>query len=145
MSKIKSPTWSQIKVELISLAQKELLNVIHDLYRLNADNKVFLTTHLGLGDVEALAEPYRKAIRREFYPDRGFPRLNLGAARKALNDFKKANSDPRATLDMMIYYVEQGVACTVAYGDIDEAFYSSLEGVFADAVALTSKLGTAAR
>jgi hypothetical protein len=140
MSKQKSPTWSQIKARLSSLDQKELLDIIRDLYRLNKDNKVFLTTQFGLGFSEALAEPYRRAIRREFNPDRGFPRLNLGTARKALNDFKKANADPQATLDMMIYYVEQGVACTLQYGDIDEPFYSSLEGVFEDAVALLRQM-----
>ncbi|MBN1220258.1 MAG: hypothetical protein JXM69_15120 [Anaerolineae bacterium] len=122
--------------QTIILEPPELLDIIRDLYRLNKDNKVFLTTQLGLGSSEELAEPYRRAIRREFNPDRGFPRLNLGAARKALNDFRRANADPRAEIEMMVYYVEQGVACTLQYGDIDEAFYSSLEGVFEDAIAL---------
>lgn len=39
-----------------------------------------------------------------------------------------------AVVDLMIFYVEQGVICTNKYGDIDENFYSSLESVYADAV-----------
>ena len=123
------------------MTSSELINLVRDLHKLNNDNKVFLASHLGLTDTETLAEPYRKAIRREFNPDRGFPRLNIGAARKALNGFKKASADPKAIADMMIYYVEQGVICTLNYGDIDEAFYSSLEGVFEDVINLIPRVG----
>ena len=41
---------------------------------------------------------------------------------------------------MMLYYVEQGVICTNVYGDINESFYNSLEGVFEDAIALIKKV-----
>ena len=141
MDKQKSPTWSQIKKQLANLEAKELLDIIGDLYKLNQANKVFLSSHLGPGNVEELAEPYRRAIKREFNPDRGYPRINVGAARKALNDFKKSSADPVAVADLMIFYVEQGVICTNNYGDIDERFYSSLESVYADAVALLRQLG----
>ena len=141
MDKQKPPTWTQVKAKLSSVDKNELLDIIHDLYKLNQDNKVFLTSQFVADNTEALTEPYRRAIRREFNPDRGFPRLNLRSARKALNDFKKANADPKAQLEMMIYYVEQGVVCTRQYGDIDAPFYSSLEGVFEDAITLLHRLG----
>lgn len=140
MEKQKSPTWAQVK-QLANLEAKELLDIIGQLYKLNQDNKVFLTSQFGQGDAEQLAEPYRQAIKREFNPDRGFPRIQLGAARKALNNFKKSSADPVAVVDLMIFYVEQGVICTNNYGDIDENFYSSLESVYADAVALLRWLG----
>ena len=142
MDKQKSPTWSQIKKQLANLEAKELLDIIGDLYKLNQANKVFLISRLGPGNVEELTEPYRRAIKREFNPDRGYPRINVGAARKALNDFKKSSADPVAVADLMIFYVEQGVICTNNYGDIDERFYSSLESVYADAVALLRQLGS---
>ena len=141
MSKQKSLTWSQVKTKLSDASQQQLLDIIRDLYNLNPDNKVFLSSHLQVGDPRDLLEPYRRRIRREFNPDRGFPKLNLGAARKALNDFKKASADPRAVADLMVYYVEQGVQCTLQYGDIDEAFYSSLESVFSDAIETITKTG----
>jgi hypothetical protein len=141
MSKKKSLTWSQVKAKLSGVSQQELLDIIRDLYKLNPDNKVFLSSHLHIGDPQDLSEPYRRKIRNEFNPDRGFPKLNLKAARKALNDFKKASADPRAVVDLMAYYVEQGVQCTLQYGDIDEGFYSSLESVFTDAIAVIKKTG----
>ena len=143
MSKQKSLTWSQIKAKLSGVSQQELLDIIRDLYKLNSDNKVFLSSHLQIGDPRDLSEPYRRKIRNEFYPDRGFPKLNLGAARKALNDFKKASADPKAVADLMAYYVEQGIQCTLQYGDIDEAFYNSLEPVFSDAIEIITKTGDA--
>jgi hypothetical protein len=141
VEKQKSPTWSQVKKQLANLEAKDLLDIIGQLYKLNQDNKVFLTSQFGQGDAEQLAEPYRQAIKREFNPDRGFPRIQLGAARKALNSFKKSSADPVAVVDLMIFYVEQGVICTNNYGDIDENFYSSLEAVYADAVASLRRLG----
>ena len=141
MSKQKSLTWSQFKTKLSGVSHQELLNIIRDLYKLNPDNKVFLSSHLQIGDPRNLSEPYRRRIRNEFNPDRGFPKLNLKAARKALNDFKKASTDPRAVADLMVYYVEQGVQCTLQYGDIHEGFYSSLESVFTDAIEVIKQTG----
>ena len=143
MSKQKSLTWSQLKTKLSDTSQQQLLDIIRDLYNLNPDNKVFLSSHLQVGDPRDLSEPYRREIRNQFNPDRGFPKLNLKAARKALNDFKKASADPRAVADLMVYYVEQGVHCTLQYGDIDEGFYSSLESVFTDAIEVITKTGDA--
>ena len=74
MANQKAPTWTQIKKHLTQQTSSELINLIRDLHKLNNDNKVFLASYLGLTDTETLAEPYRKAIRREFNPDRGFPR-----------------------------------------------------------------------
>ncbi len=34
----------------------------------------------------------------------------------------------------MLFYVEQGVKFTNAYGDIDEPFYNSMEGMYGKAV-----------
>jgi len=136
-----NPSWSPIRSRLLTLNKDDLLKVIQDLYQLNTDNKVFLHTHLGMGDPETLAQPYRKTIKQVFNPDRGFPSLSLRYARKALNDFRKASANSDAIVDMMLYYVEQGVICTNEYGDINEAFYNSLEGVFEDTIALIKKTG----
>ncbi len=96
---------------------------------------------MGIGDQESLLEPYKRAIHREFYPDRGLPRLNLAAARKAPNDFKRVNSQLEAIAELLVYYVEQGVACTVEYGDIHEQFYRSLKSAFGKAIELIGESG----
>jgi hypothetical protein len=124
------------------LEPAELVDIIQQLYQLNSDNKVFLTSRLLTElDVEALAAPYRKTIQQVFNPPRGFPSLKLRAGRKALTDFKRACSDPKAVADLLIFYVEQGVICTNNYGDINESFYSSLESVYAEAIKVISAVG----
>ncbi len=140
----KSPTWAQLKQQLSAYEKPELLALLQELYKLNTDNKVFLTTRLLTVDLDELAEPYRKAIRAEFNPSRGFPRLNLRAARKAITDFKKACHDPAAIADLLIFYVEQGVICTNNYGDISEGFYASLESVYEEAIKTITRSGDAA-
>ncbi len=132
----KPPAWTTLKRVLTDYEKPELLRLIQDLYQLNADNKLFLTSRLVEMDLGELAIPYRKAIQAEFNPTRGFPRINLRAARKAISDFKKACHDHAAVADLMIYYVEQGVICTNNYGDISEGFYYSLESVYAEAIKL---------
>ena len=56
----KNPSWSHIRSHLLPLNKNDLLKVIQELYQMNTDNKVFLTTHLGMGDPGTLAQPYRK-------------------------------------------------------------------------------------
>ena len=58
--------------------------------------------------------------------------LKLVPAKKAIQDYKKASGDLIGTLDLMLYYVEQGTKFTLEYGDIDEPFYNSLESVLYD-------------
>ncbi len=132
--------WSHLKPHLQHLEKEELLRLLHDLYALNADNKVFLSTRFLAITPEEMAEPYRKVIRQVFNPNRGEPSLKLSAARKALNDFKKACADPLAIIDLMLFYVEQGVICTNTYGDINESFYSSLASVYRNAAELAGEI-----
>lgn len=132
--------FTHLKPHLQRLTKDELVQLLRDLYRLNADNKVFLSTRFLATTPEEMAEPYRKVIRQVFNPDRGHPSLKIGVARKALNDFKKACADPIAVIDFMLYYVEQGVICTNNYGDIHAAFYDSLISVFGNAMEEYAKL-----
>ena len=44
------------------------------------------------------------------------------------------------TIDIMLFYVEQGVKFTLAYGDIDEAFYASMEGMYEKALSAMTEL-----
>lgn len=138
-----TPTWSHLKPHLQQLSKEQLVALLRELYALNADNKAFLATRFIPAAPEQIAAPYRKVISQVFNPDRGHPSLQLSAARKALNDFKKACNDPRPLIDFMLFYVEEGVVCTRTYGDIDAPFYSSLLSVYRSAAELTSKLDPA--
>lgn len=134
-----SSTWSHLKPHLQRLEKEELVLLLRDLYALNADNKVFLNSRFLATTPEELAAPYRKIVEQVFNPDRGVPSLQLDAARKALNDFKKACANPLQVIDFMLFYVEQGVICTNTYGDIDAPFYESLLTVYRRAAELASR------
>lgn len=40
----------------------------------------------------------------------------------------------------MLFYVDRGVKFTLAYGDIDEAFYASMEGMYEKALSAMTEL-----
>lgn len=84
-------------------------------------------------------EKYKKVIKNEFTPARGLPRIHLSVARKAVRDYKKLNPNTHLLIELMLFYVECGIECTLTYGDIDENFYNSMEGMFYDACALIKK------
>jgi hypothetical protein len=42
-------------------------------------------------------------------------------------------------IDLMLFYVEQGVKFTNAYGDINEGFYNSMEGMYEKTIELILK------
>ena len=44
------------------------------------------------------------------------------------------SSSPEYIADLMLYFVETGIEYTSTYGDIDEAFYRSLEGLYSRAL-----------
>jgi hypothetical protein len=51
-----------------------------------------------------------------------------------VTEYRKAAGDPDGMLELMIYYVECGTACTADYGDIDGwGYYDYLADRFAEA------------
>ena len=85
------------------------------------------------GDTEVIAK-YKKIIEDEFFPARGYGRAKLSSAKKAISEYKKISESPTDIADITIFYVEQGVKFTNAYGDIDEPFYNSMESMYEKAI-----------
>ncbi|WP_168121270.1 DUF6155 family protein [Paenibacillus sp. HB172176] len=79
-------------------------------------------------------EQAKKKIENEFFPDRGFGKMRLAEAKKAISEFGKLSDDETRMIDLMIFYVEQGVDFTNTYGDISENFYSSMESMYENAL-----------
>lgn len=77
---------------------------------------------------------YKQIIENEFFPTRGYGKAQLSVARKAVSGFKKVCRNHVNMADIMLFYVEQGVKFTNAYGDINETFYNSMESMYGDAV-----------
>ena len=65
--------------------------------------------------------------------------MRLSVARKAITDYKKVATSLEGVIELMLFYVETGVAFTNAYGDIDEPFYNSMESMYARTLELIAK------
>lgn len=85
---------------------------------------------------EKILHEYKKRIKREFFPERGFGGGRLTVGKTPILQFLKISASPDKLVDLMLYYVEQGVRYTLAYGDIDEPFYESIESIYEDALGL---------
>ena len=118
-------TWSTVKAAASELSQKELLSLIGELYRLSKGNQAFL--HARFADAEAAMADCKKVVAECLYPDvqRDRP-LQVAKAKKVVADFCQAVADPAAHAELMLFFLEQGNAFTLEYGDIDAGFYSAL-------------------
>lgn len=125
-----------LKKHLETLSKEELIKQILELNQKYKDVKTYYSYFVNPLDKE-VAKNFKKIIRNEFFPLRGgYGDPKLSVARKAVNDFKKLSPPPEELADLMIYYVENGVEFTNAYGDINEPFYNSVAGMYRDACKL---------
>lgn len=121
---------------LSGFSSLQLLGLLQDLYRLNAENASFMHARfLNDGTKKDHLTPYMARIQRAISPKQPWKQgVKLAEGRKAISEFKKANGDIRDTLTLMIYYVKCGNDHTLEFGDIDEGFYDSLCAMFSGVV-----------
>ena len=76
---------TELKKELKELNEKELIQIMAELYKMNKDVQHYLSNKFG-GEVAIvdLYEKTKKKIKDEFFPDRGFAKMRLGEAKKAI-------------------------------------------------------------
>jgi hypothetical protein len=137
--------WSTLRQHLAAWDKPALLALVKDLYETAAENRDFIQARClaggqgggqaGESGTEAL-EKYRRKIVEQFFPARGFGKLKLGEARKAIRDYRKATGNLPGTAELLMTYVENGAEFTQDYGDIDERFYSSVESALDELAAL---------
>ena len=133
MAKRKSTiySWKNIRSVLTEASHRDLLRLVGDLYALRKENQIFLHARF-IKDGDALA-PYKESIEQYVSPaDPWKHPVMLSLARKTIGDYRKAVGDPEGLAELMLFYAECGVNFTLDFGDIDEPFYSSVEGVFFD-------------
>lgn len=119
--------WFDLKKTLQEADKKELIDIIQNLYRLCEENRRYLLAR----SMEAKAEPgvleaYREVIKNEFFPEEGHGMLRYSVAEKAIDSYWKASRDFEGKMELMLFYVENGVDFTNEYGDIDEEFYDKV-------------------
>lgn len=128
MTKIKI---TDLKKQLKVLDQKELINIIVDLYKVDKTAQEFLSVKfLGADAVQGLYKKAKKELENEFFPNKGHGKLRLAVAKGAISQFEKLTKDQLKTIELMLYYVDNGTAFTKAYGDIDATFYNSMASMY---------------
>ncbi len=93
-------------------------------------------------DTSAVLEEYKQRIKKEYFPSRGYGKARSSESRKVITEFKKISIFKKDLIELILCRVENMLEYTKAYGDINEAFYNSLESSYADACLLiqTEKL-----
>lgn len=123
-----------LKKHLRTRSQAELIADIAELYKRFQPVKDYYQIQLYPQGEEQVAAKFKKIIKDQFFPARGFGKARLSVAKKAITEYKKVNKTIVGLVDIMLFYVEQGVRFTDAYGDIDEPFYISMETMYEKAV-----------
>jgi hypothetical protein len=115
--------WSAVRQQLGTWEKAELLSLVKDLYETTTGSRDFIHARCQAGECggEAL-EKYRAKIVAQFFPARGFGKLKLGEARKAIRDYRKATGNLPGTAELLMTYVENGTEFTHEFGDMDERF-----------------------
>lgn len=115
--------WSELKKSLQEADQKELINLLHDLYKNSVDNRRFITARYATKEDESkILEAYRKKVINVYYHPRGAasqPRYSV--AKKAINDYFEASGDIKGTMDLALTLVENVMKYIHEFSGIDEA------------------------
>jgi len=140
MARKKQParSWKDIRAVLKKAGHKDLMKLVGDLYALRQENQDFLHARF-LKDASTLV-PYKETIEHYISPAEPWKNpVKLSLARKAIRDYRKAAGDPEGLAELMLFYAECGVSFTLEFGDIDEAFYSSVVSVFSDGLMMLNR------
>ena len=134
--------WSAIRQQIAGWPKSALIALVKDLHAASPENRDFLRARFDAENSggEAL-EKYRRKIIEQFFPQRGFGKLKLAEARKAIRDYRKATGNVAGTIDLLLTYVENGTEFTQQFGDINEAYYNSLESALKELAALLRGAG----
>lgn len=133
-------TPAKLKKHLQGLSHAELIQMLTECFKMSKETEHFLTVKvLGEEAIQSLLEVYRKKITDEFFPARGFGKLRLAEAKKAIREFEKITQSKRYTLELKMHYVEMGVQFTNTYGDIDERFYDSVEKMYQSVIEMINE------
>jgi len=122
----------QLKQHLQSITQKQVIDIVLQLYDAKKEAKEWLDYYLQPDEITKL-EKYKKIIHEEFYPSTRStwsPKTRFAVCRKAISDFMKLQPRDEYLAELMVFYVETGCRFTYDYGDMWEQFYDVFERNF---------------
>lgn len=126
---------TEVKDILKNQSKEELVKLVIHSYKTIPQLKEYISARYADKDkIEQIAEAYKDKMYDVFFPKSMRTQFKISDAKRVISDFKKLCSDKKMIIDLMLYYVEMGVEFTNTYGDIDESFYNSIEGMYEDLV-----------
>lgn len=120
----------ELRSFLRAQSQEALIEIILELFKRSKEVKDYFSLTLQPGYDQQLTEEFKDKVRKQFFPDRGFGDPSLSTIRKLISDYKRISDSVHGMADLLLYTVELGVSFTNTYGDIDEAFYNSMESTY---------------
>ena len=126
-------------IQKLNSLEQELIKEIADLFAKFDYVKDYYETKIHPKSTEPVLKKYKKTIKDEFFPSRGFGKLRASVVKKAISDYKKVSGDPHGLANLMLYYVEMGTKFIHSYGDIKEVFYDSMENTYEKTLELIFK------
>lgn len=139
--KKKTPSWIDVKRNIKSFNNAQLLELIGDLYRLSENNKEFFHARFSLS--EDPLESYKRIIQNAIHPYlEDSETLDIERAEDAIERYSKAIDDVKGETELMVFFVECGNNFTLSYGDIDDEFYDSMLRMHERAIQNVTKLST---
>lgn len=108
-----------------SLDEKGLYKELQKLYSKIPEVAKYYELELSPDTTKIVAE-YKKKLKNEYFPSRGYGKARSSISRRIVLDFKKISVHPSDLIDLWLYRTEMMVKYTMSYGDIDEPFYNSL-------------------
>ena len=139
--KKKTPSWIDVKRNIKSFNNTQLLELIGDLYRLSENNKEFFHARFSLS--EDPLESYKRIIQDAIHPYlEDNETLDIGCAEDAIERYSKAIDDVKGETELMVFFVECGNNFTLSYGDIDDEFYDSVLRMYEKTIQNVTELPT---
>ena len=121
---------SQLKHYLNDRSRDELIAEIGALFARFPVVKEYYEVKITPEGLQRSFAKHKQIISNEFFPERGFAKARLSIAKKAITDFGRLSSSPEYLADLTLFFVEMGIEFTMTYGDMDEAFYRCMEGMY---------------
>lgn len=126
-----------LRKDLKKLEKNELISLLLDIADLRKENLEWLGLKLKGASGNGKAMAYFKAkIRTCIFSD---ATPDLKEARRIISNFKKISNDERLIIELMLFYVETGTRLDEEYGDLYGAFYTSMENMFHEIIALLNE------
>ncbi|MFZ4545547.1 MAG: DUF6155 family protein [Saprospiraceae bacterium] len=129
---------AEFKKMLGHLDQKQMRELLLELYKKNKSAKEFLEVHFQPND-RSLFDAYRDKVYESYYPKRGY-KYKLAQAKRALAEFKKLEPAQVQYADLCLFYVEISVKFSSDRGIRNEAFYAGIVSVFLTSMRLMKSL-----